>query len=112
MKNNQVKITFQDNEQTAVVQITQNGNEVSVSTKFTPELNMDDPNDTPALNWAAVFPVSYTHLYEPLLKRNRSAYLTFLNWARRRNETSLPRSNTRHPATTYHAKPTQHYDEF
>jgi hypothetical protein len=50
MKNNQVKITFQDNEQTAVVQITQNGNEVSVSTKFTPELNMDDPNDTPALN--------------------------------------------------------------
>lgn len=55
MKNNQVKITFQDNEQTAVVQITQNGNEVSVSTKFTPELNMDDPNGTPALNWAAVF---------------------------------------------------------
>ena len=52
------------------------------------------------------------HNYEPLLKRNRSAYLTFLNWARRRNETSLPRSNTRHPATTYHAKPTQHYDEF
>lgn len=51
----QVKITFQDNEQTAVVQITQNGNEVSVSTKFTPELNMDDPNDTPALNWSAVF---------------------------------------------------------
>lgn len=35
MKNNQVKITFQDDEQTAVVQITQNGNEVSVSTKFT-----------------------------------------------------------------------------
>lgn len=32
-----------------------NGNEVSVSTKFTPELNMDDPNGTPALNWAAVF---------------------------------------------------------
>lgn len=55
MKNNQVKITFQDNEQTAVVQITQNGNEVSVSTKFAPELNMDDPNDPPALIWAAVF---------------------------------------------------------
>lgn len=52
------------------------------------------------------------HNYEPLLKRNRSAYLTFLNWARRRNETSSSRSNTRHPATTYHAKPTQHYDEF
>lgn len=55
MKNDQVKITFQDDKQKAVVQITQNGNEVSVSTKFTPELNMDDPNDTPALNWAAVF---------------------------------------------------------
>lgn len=55
MKNDQVKITFQDDKQTVVVQITQNGNEVSVSTKFTPELNMDGPNDTPALNWAAVF---------------------------------------------------------
>jgi len=55
MKNNQVKITFQDDKQKAVVQITQNGNEVSVSTKFTPELNMDAPTDTPALNWAAVF---------------------------------------------------------
>lgn len=29
MKNNQVKITFQDDKQKAVVQITQNGNEVS-----------------------------------------------------------------------------------
>lgn len=55
MENNQVEITFQDDKQKAVVRITQNGNEVSVSTKFTPELNMDDPNDTPALNWAAVF---------------------------------------------------------
>ena len=48
MKNNQVKITFQDNEQKAVVQITQNGNEVSVSTKFTLELDMAGPTDTPA----------------------------------------------------------------
>lgn len=55
MKNNQVKITFQDDKQKAVVQTPSMGNEVSVSTKFTPELNMDDPNDTPALNWAAVF---------------------------------------------------------
>ena len=55
MKNNQAKITFQDNEQKAVVQITQNGNEVSVSTKFTLELDMAGPTDTPALNWAAVF---------------------------------------------------------
>lgn len=55
MENNQVEITFQDDKQKAVVRITQNGNEVSVSTKFTPELNMADPSDTPALNWAAVF---------------------------------------------------------
>ena len=43
------------NNQKAVVQITQNGNEVSVSTKFTLELDMAGPTDTPALNWAAVF---------------------------------------------------------
>lgn len=55
MKNNQVKITFQDDEQTDVVQITQNGNEVSVSTRFTPELDMAGPTDTPALDWTAVF---------------------------------------------------------
>ena len=55
MKNDQVKITFQDDKQTAVVQITQNGNEVSVSTKFTPELDMAGPTYTPALNWTAVF---------------------------------------------------------
>lgn len=44
MKNNQVKITFQDDKQKAVVQITQNGNEVSVSIKFTPELDMAGPD--------------------------------------------------------------------
>ncbi|WP_418671870.1 hypothetical protein [Alistipes putredinis] len=55
MKNNQVKITFQDDKQKAIVRITQNGNEVSVSTTFTPELKMNDPADTPALNWASVF---------------------------------------------------------
>lgn len=55
MKNDTVKITFQDDRQKAVIQITQNGDEVSVATTFTPELKMDDPADTPALNWAAVF---------------------------------------------------------
>ncbi len=55
MKTNHVQITFQDNNQKAIVRITQNGNEISVSTTFTPELKMDDPADTPALNWAAVF---------------------------------------------------------
>lgn len=40
MKNDQVKITFQDDKQKAVIQITQNGNEVSVTAKFTPEIDM------------------------------------------------------------------------
>lgn len=55
MKNDQVKIAFQDDKQKAVIQITQNGNEVSVTAKFTPEIDMAGPTDTPALNWTAVF---------------------------------------------------------
>lgn len=84
MKNDQVKITFQDNKQTAVVQITRNGNEVSVSTKFTPELDMAGPTDTPALNWTAVFlEAPRIHCF---LNRSRPSALQSLFGMNRRNE--------------------------
>ena len=50
------------------------------------------------------------HNYEPLLKKNRSAYLTLLNWARRRAEPVLARKDPRHPSATFDNN--QHYEKF
>ena len=44
------------------------------------------------------------HNHEPLLKKNRSAYLTFLNWAKRRETDNLHFGRSKHAIANYDGK--------
>jgi len=41
------------------------------------------------------------HNYEPLLKKNRSAYLTFLNWEKRRDGKAPAIERSKHAIANY-----------
>lgn len=55
MEDNQAIISFEDNHQKVIVQITRDGDEITVSTTFTPDIDFANPIETPATKWAALF---------------------------------------------------------